>query len=133
MSKFKIVIALVASFFLFLVANDAHATHFRYGNITYTVPDPVNAPTTVRFDVTVAWRQAFVDTVTFVFGDGQQVAIFLLPSIEFRETHGRMVFRHFAVDAGRLAVAADAGRNHEAVLGASQQPAEGGRRGDPAA
>src|SRR6185503_691136 len=75
MSKLKILFTLVASlatFFLF--ANEAHATHFRYGNITYTVPDPINAPTTVRFDAIVAWRFDYVDSVVLQFGDGQQLA-----------------------------------------------------------
>jgi MYXO-CTERM domain-containing protein len=73
MSKLRIVFALTASFCLFfLFAKDAQATHFRYGNITYTVPDPVNAPTTVRFDVVTAWAQVFIGTTTLVYGDGQQ-------------------------------------------------------------
>ena len=73
MTKLRILFALLASLCaLLLFTPDAHATHFRYGNITYSVPDPINAPTTVRFDVVVAWRQAFVDSTTLVFGDGTQ-------------------------------------------------------------
>jgi MYXO-CTERM domain-containing protein len=73
MSKLKVLLALVASFSLFfLFSREAQATHFRYGNITYTVPDPINAPKTVRFDVITAWRADFVGSTTLVFGDGQQ-------------------------------------------------------------
>ena len=73
MSKLRILFAVLASLCALLISTrEAHATHFRYGNITYTVPDPVNAPTTVRFDVVTAWRQAFIGTTTLVFGDGQQ-------------------------------------------------------------
>ncbi|MEZ4299829.1 MAG: DNRLRE domain-containing protein [Polyangiaceae bacterium] len=53
-----------------LFAREAHATHFRYGNISWTVPDPVNAPKTVKFTVTTAWRATAVDPVTLAFGDG---------------------------------------------------------------
>ncbi|MBK8253717.1 MAG: hypothetical protein IPK82_13755 [Polyangiaceae bacterium] len=72
MSKLRTLIVLLASFLVtFAFAKEASATHFRYGNITYTISDPVNAPTTVRFDVVVAWRQAYVDCTSLVFGDGQ--------------------------------------------------------------
>ena len=73
MSKLRILLALLASFCFFLLfAKDANATHFRYGNITYAVPDPINAPTTVRFDVVTAWASSFIGTTTLEFGDGQQ-------------------------------------------------------------
>ncbi len=78
MSKLKTLIALFASLFVVLsFAKEAHASHFRSGNITYTIPDPVNAPTTVRFDVLVGWRYPYsppglpVDSTSLVFGDGQ--------------------------------------------------------------
>ncbi len=76
MSKLKVFLALFASFsFFFFFAEAAHATHFRYGNITYSVPDPINAPKTVRFDVVAAWRADAVDGSGFAatdlnFGDG---------------------------------------------------------------
>ncbi len=76
MSKLKVLVALLASFCVFfLFAEDAHASHFRYGNITYSIPDPVNAPKTVRFDVVSAWRADAVDGTGFAatnldFGDG---------------------------------------------------------------
>ena len=55
MSKLRIAFSLFASFCVFfLFAEDARATHFRGGSITYTVPDPINAPTPVRFDVIAA-------------------------------------------------------------------------------
>ena len=73
MSKLRILFALLASLLaVALYTTDAHATHFRYGNITYSVPDPINAPTTVRFDVVTAWRQAFIGSTILVFGDGTQ-------------------------------------------------------------
>ncbi len=76
MSKLKVLLALVASFCVFfLFAEDAHASHFRSGNITYSVPDPINAPKTVRFDVVAGWRADAVDGSGFAatdlnFGDG---------------------------------------------------------------
>jgi len=70
MSKLRILVTLLASCcVLFLFAKDAHATHFRYGNITYSVPDPINAPTTVRFDVVTAWASNFIGGTTLQFGD----------------------------------------------------------------
>lgn len=71
MSKLKVLFAFLASFCVLLISQSAQATHFRYGNITYTIPDPVSAPRTVRFEVTVAWRAAFVDSTSLNFGDGQ--------------------------------------------------------------
>ncbi|MEZ4311013.1 MAG: hypothetical protein R3F14_23470, partial [Polyangiaceae bacterium] len=72
MPKLRTLLVVLASFLLtFAFAKSAHATHFRYGNITYTIPDPVNAPTTVRFDVVAAWRAAFTDCTSLNFGDGQ--------------------------------------------------------------
>ncbi len=70
MSKLKHWFAFLAAFCVLFIAQRAEATHFRYGNITYTIPDPVNAPRTVRFEVNVAWRAAFVDCTSLNFGDG---------------------------------------------------------------
>ncbi|MEZ4447609.1 MAG: hypothetical protein R3B72_51510, partial [Polyangiaceae bacterium] len=67
------VVSLLFAFSALFAASRAEATHFRYGNITWNVPDPVNAPLTVEFTVTHAWRTTFIDTVTLQFGDGQQV------------------------------------------------------------
>lgn len=50
------------------------ATHFRQGEIRWRVPDPTNAPLTVEFEVRVAWRSSFIDTVTLNFGDGDSIA-----------------------------------------------------------
>ena len=50
------------------------ATHFRQGEIRWRVPDPTNAPLTVEFEVRVAWRSSFIDTVTLNFGDGGSIA-----------------------------------------------------------
>jgi MYXO-CTERM domain-containing protein len=71
MSKLKHALTLLTVLFTLLVSSKAHATHFRYGNITYTIPDPAS-PTTVRFVVTTAWRSAFIGTTTLDFGDGFQ-------------------------------------------------------------
>ncbi len=69
MSKVKHLVALLAALCVVLLAPRAEATHFRYGNITYSIPDPSN-PRTVRFEVTTAWRAAFVGTSALNFGDG---------------------------------------------------------------
>ncbi|MFO0755399.1 MAG: MopE-related protein [Byssovorax sp.] len=70
MSKVKHLVALLAALCVALFSQRAHATHFRYGNITYSIPDPTH-PLTVRFEVTTAWRAAFVGTSALNFGDGQ--------------------------------------------------------------
>ena len=62
-------LAALAALSVLLLAGRAEATHFRYGNITYTRLDPVNAPRTVRFEVTMAWRAGFVGSSTLNFGD----------------------------------------------------------------
>ena len=48
----------------------AHASHFRYGSIAWTVPNPVASPLVVRFTVTAAWRSGFIDGTALDFGDG---------------------------------------------------------------
>lgn len=71
MSKLKHFLAVLFALSTVLLAStSAHATHFRYGNITYTVPDP-SLPRTVRFQVNVAWRSSYlpVDGTTLAFGD----------------------------------------------------------------
>ncbi|MDC3980911.1 MopE-related protein [Polyangium jinanense] len=71
MSKFKGFLAVLAALCVFVFAGRAEATHFRYGNITWSVPDPVSAPRTVRFDVTMAWHvKSFIGSTTLYFGDG---------------------------------------------------------------
>nr|AYM52573.1 cell surface protein [Aetherobacter rufus] len=72
MSKLKHFLAVLFALSTILLASQrAYATHFRYGNITYAIPDP-SSPTTVRFTVTVSWNSAYqpVDTTTLSFGDG---------------------------------------------------------------
>jgi hypothetical protein len=69
MSKVKHLVALLVALCVVLLSQRAHATHFRYGNITYSIPDPSH-PLTVRFEVTTAWRAAFVGTSALNFGDG---------------------------------------------------------------
>ena len=70
MSIFKGFLAVLAALCVFVFAGRAEATHFRYGNITWSIPDPVSAPRTVRFEVTTAWRAGWVDSTTLQFGDG---------------------------------------------------------------
>lgn len=70
MSKFKAFLAFLATVFVLVFASRAEATHFRYGNIRYTIPDPDSAPLTVRFEVVTAWRAAFLGTTVLQFGDG---------------------------------------------------------------
>ncbi len=70
MSKIKAFLAFLASVFVLVFTSRAEATHFRYGNIRYTIPDPESAPLTVRFEVVTAWRAAFTDSTTLTFGDG---------------------------------------------------------------
>jgi hypothetical protein len=55
---------------LLLWTRTAEASHFRHGTIAWTVPDPVGAPRTVQFTVTVAWRSTMTDSTTLQFGDG---------------------------------------------------------------
>jgi hypothetical protein len=71
MSKLKGFLAVLAALCVFAFAASAEASHFRYGNITYTKPDPVSAPLTVRFEVTMAWhKDSFIGSSTLVYGDG---------------------------------------------------------------
>ena len=39
----------------------ASASHFRAGQITWTVPNPVNAPLTVLFTVSESWRATQIE------------------------------------------------------------------------
>jgi hypothetical protein len=73
-SKLKPYLAALAALFALLLASRAEASHFRYGNITYTIPDPINAPLSVRFDVTIAWREDYApipEASVLYFGDGK--------------------------------------------------------------
>ncbi|MRG94857.1 MopE-related protein [Polyangium spumosum] len=70
MSKFKGFLAVLAALCVFVFAQRAEATHFRYGNITWTVPNPNEEPRTVAFEVTVAWRSDYIDSTILNFGDG---------------------------------------------------------------
>ena len=63
---FSVTLAFVATF----VAQNAEATHFRYGNVTWSLPDPVAAPLTVEFTVTHGWRSSFTSPANLNFGDG---------------------------------------------------------------
>jgi hypothetical protein len=62
--------ALLAAAFVTLVAPSAFASHFRYGNITWRLPNPQSAPLTVEFTVTHGWRSTLTDGFNLNFGDG---------------------------------------------------------------
>lgn len=70
MSKLKAFLAFLATVVVLVFTSRAEATHFRAGNIRYTIPDPVSAPLTVRFEVVTAWRADYPDMTTLNFGDG---------------------------------------------------------------
>jgi Cys-rich repeat protein len=61
---------MLAAIVCLTIGATAQASHFRYGNITWRVPDPVGAPRTVEFTVTSTWRAAAVDGTALDFGDG---------------------------------------------------------------
>src|SRR5262245_15294456 len=52
-----------------LLSRTAEASHFRYGNITWTVPDPINNPYKVKFVVTHAWRTSLIGNVVLFYGN----------------------------------------------------------------
>jgi MYXO-CTERM domain-containing protein len=69
----KSFLAALAALWVLVLAPRAEASHFRYGNITYKIPDPVGSPLTVRFDVVTAWRSDYGSANTsnpLYFGDG---------------------------------------------------------------
>ena len=62
-------IPLLVALSVMLLSNVALASHFRFGTITWTIPDPVAAPRTVRFVVTHGWARGSESSVTLNFGD----------------------------------------------------------------
>jgi hypothetical protein len=58
-SKLKHLLAVFSAVAIILSSQAAHATHFRYGNVSYTIPDPGHAPRSVRFEVVAGWRSEF--------------------------------------------------------------------------
>ena len=48
----------------------AAASHFRYGTISWAVPDAQTAPLAVKFTVTTAWRAVQIGNTNLDFGDG---------------------------------------------------------------
>ncbi|MFS8070835.1 MAG: hypothetical protein ACMG6S_31085, partial [Byssovorax sp.] len=66
----KRVLPLLAVLAALFWSRSAEASHFRYGTIAWTVPDPQTAPLAVSFTVTVAWRATSIGTTTLNFGDG---------------------------------------------------------------
>jgi hypothetical protein len=67
---FKLLLPALVLVGCLFTAKDALASHFRHGQISWFVPDPVNAPRTVRFTVTTTWRTGATDGTTLNFGDG---------------------------------------------------------------
>ncbi len=74
MSTFvRLLCTLICALGVLLVANTAEATHFRYGNITWRLPNPTTAPQTVEFTVTIGYRASAsnaLKSTSFNFGDG---------------------------------------------------------------
>jgi hypothetical protein len=74
----RIPLPLLWSFAAMLVAllftSTAEASHFRFGTISWNVPDPMAAPRTVRFVVQHAWRAGAANAVALNFGDGTSAA-----------------------------------------------------------
>jgi len=69
MKTFRLWVSVLAALVCMTIGATAHASHFRYGNITWAVPDPVGAPQTVKFTVTAGWRDTLADSITLNFGD----------------------------------------------------------------
>src|SRR5450432_437165 len=65
----KVLVGCVVFAAVLFRAGIAEASHFRYGTISWTVPDPVNAPRTVVFVVVAAWRSASIGSTQLTFGD----------------------------------------------------------------
>ncbi len=65
----KRIIPLLAVLAALFWSRTAEASHFRYGSINWTVPNPQMAPLTVQFTVTTAWRTALLGTTSLNFGD----------------------------------------------------------------
>ena len=70
MKTLRIWVSVLAALVCMTIGATAHASHFRYGNITWKVPDPIAAPQTVQFTVTAGWRDTLADSITLNFGDG---------------------------------------------------------------
>jgi Bacterial TSP3 repeat/Putative metal-binding motif len=66
----KRIIPLLAVLAAVFWSRSAEASHFRYGTIAWTVPNPQTAPLTVKFTVTVAWKSTNIGNTTLDFGDG---------------------------------------------------------------
>src|SRR6187549_3609529 len=66
----KRIIPLLAVLAALFWSRAAEASHFRYGTIAWTVPNPQMAPLTVSFTVTTAWRANLVGQTNLNFGDG---------------------------------------------------------------
>ena len=66
----KRIIPLLAVLAAVFWSRSAEASHFRYGTIAWTVPNPQTAPLAVKFTVTAAWRTAVIGNTVLDFGDG---------------------------------------------------------------
>ncbi len=64
------IVPLLVAAYVVLFGAVAEASHFRFGNITWSIPDPVGAPRTVRFVVTHGWAAGSESSVGLNFGDG---------------------------------------------------------------
>lgn len=68
-AAFKLLLPALVVLGCLLSSRDAFASHFRHGQISWLVPDPVGAPRTVTFTVTTTWRAANVGSTNLQFGD----------------------------------------------------------------
>jgi hypothetical protein len=59
LSKKLAVLGALAVALICATSTNAYATHFRYGTITWTVPNPVTAPNVVQVSVELAFRRSF--------------------------------------------------------------------------
>src|SRR5512132_2669722 len=66
----KRIIPLLAVLAALFWSQSAEASHFRYGTIAWTVPNPQTAPLAVNFTVTTAWRANQIGQTNLNFGDG---------------------------------------------------------------
>jgi hypothetical protein len=71
-SNLKHLLAVFAAVAIILSSQAAHATHFRYGNLSHTIPDPDSAPRSVKFEIVSAFRTSYTTgfDISLRFGDG---------------------------------------------------------------
>ncbi|MFY7890380.1 MAG: YCF48-related protein [Spirosomataceae bacterium] len=78
MKKFLLILVTILAFFL--NPSSAEASHFRYGQITWT---RVPGTRTVNFTITTAWRHDASESINFNYGDGNWEAGVLGTEIQY--------------------------------------------------